>query len=92
MACRPCGSVVPKIILRTLGTLIQSGVPLLEALIIARSVLGNLLYRERAAVIEESVREGKSLHKLSWLGTQSSVGLLTVNLWLYSFCLDISGL
>ncbi len=32
----------------TLGTLLQSGVPLLEALMIARTVLTNLQYRERA--------------------------------------------
>lgn len=45
----------------TLGTLVQSGVPLLEALTIARSVLGNLYFRERAALILDAVREGKSL-------------------------------
>jgi general secretion pathway protein F len=45
----------------TLGTLIQSGVPLLEALVIARSVLSNLYYREQAGSIVEAVREGKSL-------------------------------
>lgn len=45
----------------TLGTLLQSGVPLLEALSIARSVLTNLSYKERAQLIVEAVREGKSL-------------------------------
>ena len=45
----------------TLGTLLQSGVPLLEALIIARSVMGNLYYKERGQLIIEAVREGKSL-------------------------------
>jgi len=33
----------------TLGTLLQSGVPLLEALVIAQSVLSNLFYRARTA-------------------------------------------
>ncbi len=45
----------------TLGTLLQSGVPLLEALMIARTVLTNLEYRERAHHIIDAVREGKSL-------------------------------
>jgi general secretion pathway protein F len=45
----------------TLGTLLQSGVPLLEALTIARTVLTNLEYRERAQLIVDAVREGKSL-------------------------------
>lgn len=45
----------------TLGTLLQSGVPLLEALVIARSVLVNLSYRQRAQGIVDAVREGKSL-------------------------------
>jgi general secretion pathway protein F len=45
----------------TLGTLLQSGVPLLEALVIARSVLTNLSYKERSQVIVDAVREGKSL-------------------------------
>lgn len=45
----------------TLGTLLQSGVPLLEALTIARSVLTNLEYKQRAQLIVDAVREGKSL-------------------------------
>jgi general secretion pathway protein F len=45
----------------TLGTLLQSGVPLLEALTIARTVLTNLEYKERAQLIVDAVREGKSL-------------------------------
>jgi general secretion pathway protein F len=45
----------------TLGTLLQSGVPLLEALVIARSVLTNLEYKQRAQLIVDAVREGKSL-------------------------------
>ncbi len=45
----------------TLGTLLQSGVPLLEALEIARSVLTNLEYKARAVLIVDAVREGKSL-------------------------------
>lgn len=46
---------------RTLGTLLQSGVPLLKALDIARNLLGNRLLNQAIETAGNSVREGGSL-------------------------------
>lgn len=46
---------------RTLGTLIGSGIPLLEALAIGEAVVGNSVYVETLRNVRENVREGASL-------------------------------
>ncbi|MGB7293769.1 MAG: type II secretion system inner membrane protein GspF [Thermodesulfobacteriota bacterium] len=46
---------------RTLGTLIGSGIPLLEALEIGEAVVGNSVYVETLRNVRENVREGTSL-------------------------------
>lgn len=46
---------------RTLGTLIGSGIPLLEALAIGEAVVGNSVYVETLRSVRENVREGASL-------------------------------
>ncbi|GBD38292.1 Type II secretion system protein F [bacterium HR37] len=46
---------------RTLGTLLGSGIPLLEALEISEAILGNSVYIEKLRSIRENVREGTSL-------------------------------
>jgi len=46
---------------RTLGTLSQSGVPLLQALDIARDASGNSVVAEAIENVRDSVREGESL-------------------------------
>ncbi len=46
---------------RTLGTLLSSGVPLLTALDISRSVLGNAVLEEAVEQARKEVREGRSL-------------------------------
>ncbi len=46
---------------RTLGTLIASGVPILQALAIVREVAGNLVLAEAIDAVHQSVREGESL-------------------------------
>ena len=47
----------------TLGLLVQSGVPLLEALKIASQVLTNLVLRDSAVYLATAVQEGSSLSK-----------------------------
>ncbi len=47
----------------TLSILTRSGVPLLDALHIAREVFGNLVLRDAAEAIVDSVAEGGSLHR-----------------------------
>ena len=46
---------------RTLGTLLGSGIPLLEALEIGEAVVGNTVYVDALRRVRENVREGASL-------------------------------
>jgi len=59
------GKLIQKNILarttRTLGTLIASGVPILEALNITRETSGNLMFENLYAKVYESIREGETI-------------------------------
>ncbi len=61
------GQLVEKNILarttRTLGTLIASGVPILEALTITRDTSGNAVFENLYSKITDSIREGESIAK-----------------------------
>ncbi len=46
---------------RTLGTLIQSGVPILEALSIVRDATGNAVFENAIQHVHDSIREGESM-------------------------------
>jgi len=46
---------------RTLGTLLSSGIPLLDALEIGEAVMGNKVYRKTLQKVRDNVREGSSL-------------------------------
>lgn len=47
--------------MRTLGTLVQSGVPILEALHIVRETAGNAVFERAFTRIYESIREGETI-------------------------------
>ena len=59
------GALVEKTVVarttRTLGTLISSGVPILEALNITRETAGNAMFEKMFAQVSESIREGESI-------------------------------
>ncbi|MBM82057.1 MAG: pilus assembly protein PilC [Planctomycetaceae bacterium] len=59
------GSIIGKTIvartMRTLGTLIASGVPILEALSIARDTAGNAVFKRAFDNIYQAIREGESI-------------------------------
>ena len=61
------GQLVEKNILarttRTLGTLVASGVPILEALNITRETAGNAVFERMFGKVSESIREGESIAK-----------------------------
>ena len=61
------GQLVEKNILarttRTLGTLVSSGVPILEALNITRETSGNAVFENLFSKVSESIREGESIAK-----------------------------
>jgi type IV pilus assembly protein PilC len=47
--------------MRTLGTLVQSGVPILEAINIVRDTAGNAVFERAFSRIYESIREGETI-------------------------------
>jgi type IV pilus assembly protein PilC len=48
---------------RTLGTLVASGVPILEALNITRDTSGNAIFERMYSKVSEAIREGESIAK-----------------------------
>ena len=46
---------------RTLGTLINSGVPLLQSLAIVKEVIGNVVISNSIATVQKAVKEGKGI-------------------------------
>ena len=61
------GNLIEKNILarttRTLGTLVASGVPILEALNITRDTAGNAMFERMYAKVSEAIREGEAIAK-----------------------------
>ena len=61
------GQIIEKNIVarttRTLGTLVASGVPILEALNITRETSGNAVFERMFSKVYESIREGESISK-----------------------------
>ncbi len=59
------GSVISKVAIsrftRTLGTLVSSGVPILQALTIVKETSGNVIIGNAVASIHESVKEGETI-------------------------------
>jgi type IV pilus assembly protein PilC len=46
---------------RTLGTLVSSGVPILQALTIVKETSGNVIISEAVGAVHESVKEGETI-------------------------------
>jgi len=59
------GSVISKVAIsrftRTLGTLVSSGVPILQALTIVKETSGNVIVGSAVAAVHESVKEGETI-------------------------------
>lgn len=59
------GGIIRKVIIarttRTLGTLVSSGVPILESLIICRDTSGNAIFERAYQKVYDSIREGESI-------------------------------
>jgi type IV pilus assembly protein PilC len=59
------GPVISKVAIarftRTLGTLISSGVPILQALTIVKETSGNVIIGEAISAVHESVKEGETI-------------------------------
>lgn len=65
LVCPPTGQVVSKVAIsrftRTLGTLVSSGVPILQALNIVKETAGNVIIANAVQKIHESVKEGETI-------------------------------
>jgi len=61
----PLGQVVSKVAIsrftRTLGTLVSSGVPILQALTIVKETAGNVIIANAVTKVHESVKEGETI-------------------------------
>ncbi len=61
----PTGQVVTKVSIsrftRTLGTLVSSGVPILQALTIVKETAGNVIIANAVIKVHESVKEGETI-------------------------------
>ncbi|MEK7706783.1 MAG: type II secretion system F family protein [Verrucomicrobiota bacterium] len=59
------GPVVSKVAIsrftRTLGTLVSSGVPILQALTIVKETAGNVIIADAVSAVHESVKEGETI-------------------------------
>jgi type II secretory pathway component PulF len=63
----PFGTLVQKVVaarlVRTLGTLLGGGVPILEAMDISASAVGNMVATEAILTVRGGVRQGETLHE-----------------------------
>jgi type IV pilus assembly protein PilC len=66
---------------RTLGTLVASGVPILEALNITRETSGNAMFERLYGKVTESIREGESIAKPLKEHSVPQFNAVTVLLW-----------
>jgi type IV pilus assembly protein PilC len=61
----PIGAVISKVAIsrfcRTLGTLVSSGVPILQALMIVKETAGNVIIADAVTKVHESVKEGETI-------------------------------
>jgi type IV pilus assembly protein PilC len=61
----PIGPVITKVSIsrftRTLGTLVSSGVPILQALMIVKETAGNVIIANAVGKVHESVKEGETI-------------------------------
>ena len=61
----PVGQVITKVSIsrftRTLGTLVSSGVPILQALMIVKETAGNVIIADAVTKVHESVKEGETI-------------------------------
>jgi type IV pilus assembly protein PilC len=75
--------------MRTLGTLVSSGVPILEAIHITRETSGNAVFEELFQKVYESIREGETIAQP--LKEYSKVGFHPVALFFWTSFIPLVG-
>jgi len=81
------GQIIEKNIVarttRTLGTLVASGVPILEALNITRETSGNAVFERMFTKVYESIREGESISKPMKEYSRPQFNFIAVFFWTF---------
>jgi type IV pilus assembly protein PilC len=67
---------------RTLGTLVSSGVPILEALNITRETAGNAMFEKLYGKVSESIREGESIAKPLKEHSRANFNAIALMFWM----------
>ncbi len=75
---------------RTLGTLVSSGVPILEALQITRDTAGNAIFERLYSKISEAIREGESIAKP--MKENSFISFHPVAAFFWAFVIPVVGI
>jgi type IV pilus assembly protein PilC len=70
---------------RTLGTLVSSGVPILEALTITRETCGNGMFEQMFGKVAESIREGETIAVPLKEYSKSKFHPVAMSLWVLVF-------
>ncbi|HBO42544.1 MAG TPA: type II secretion protein F, partial [Planctomycetaceae bacterium] len=68
---------------RTLGTLVSSGVPILEALHITKETSGNAIFENLYQKVYESIREGESIAQPMKDNRRPPFNIITLFLWMF---------
>jgi len=69
--------------MRTLGTLVASGVPILEALHITKETSGNCVFENLFQKVYESIREGESISKPMKENSKPGFNVVTLLFWFF---------
>src|SRR5207237_6651771 len=69
---------------RTLGTLVASGVPILEGLNITRETAGNALFERMYAKVTDAIREGETIAKPMGANAKPGFHPVAAFLWVLS--------
>jgi type IV pilus assembly protein PilC len=87
------GQIIEKNIVarttRTLGTLVASGVPILEALNITRETSGNFVFERMYAKIYEAIREGETIARPMKEWSKPRFNVITAFFWMFFVGLPI---
>jgi type IV pilus assembly protein PilC len=68
---------------RTLGTLVSSGVPILEALTITRETAGNAMFERMYGKVTDAIREGETIAKPMGANARPGFHPITAALWFF---------
>jgi len=70
---------------RTLGTLVSSGVPILEGLSITKETCGNALFEQMFGKVSEAIREGETIAQPLKEHSRSTFHPVALSLWVLLF-------